>query len=128
MACGPPSAVMSSGIVMNGPAPIMFVMFSAVADNRPNRRSSGAAADGSPASPREMGGSCIGGEVRPGTPLPQAMRECGNAGMGEWGNGGMGDKARPGEAEASRGRHSRTQSHTHSRTHALTHHLDVFGP
>ena len=31
MACGPPSADMSSGIVMKGPMPIMFVMFSAVA-------------------------------------------------------------------------------------------------
>ena len=30
-ACGPPSAVISSGIVMNGPIPIMFDMFSAVA-------------------------------------------------------------------------------------------------
>ena len=30
-ACGPPSAVISSGIVMNGPMPIMFDMFRAVA-------------------------------------------------------------------------------------------------
>ena len=32
---------MSSGIVMNGPAPIMFVMFSAVAGSRPKRRGRG---------------------------------------------------------------------------------------
>src|SRR3989442_3712276 len=38
IACGPPSADMSSGIVMNGPMPIMFVMFSAVACSRPKRR------------------------------------------------------------------------------------------
>jgi hypothetical protein len=31
MACGPPSAVISSGIVMNGPMPIMLIMLSAVA-------------------------------------------------------------------------------------------------
>ena len=31
IAGGPPSADMSSGIVMNGPMPIMFVMLSAVA-------------------------------------------------------------------------------------------------
>jgi hypothetical protein len=31
---------MSSGIVMNGPTPIMFVMFSAVADRSPKRRES----------------------------------------------------------------------------------------
>ncbi len=37
-ACGPPSADMSSGIVMNGPTPIMFDMFSAVACKRPKRR------------------------------------------------------------------------------------------
>jgi len=29
---------MSSGIVMNGPIPIMFVMLSAVACNKPKRR------------------------------------------------------------------------------------------
>ena len=40
-ACGPPRADMSSGIVMNGPAPIMFVMLSAVAGRRPNRRGRG---------------------------------------------------------------------------------------
>ena len=40
IACGPPSAVMSSGIVMNGPTPIMFVMLRAVAWSRPNRRAS----------------------------------------------------------------------------------------
>src|SRR5689334_22731117 len=38
IACGPPSADMRSGIVMNGPAPIMFVMFSAVAESSPKRR------------------------------------------------------------------------------------------
>src|SRR5437899_2988573 len=38
IAWGPPSADMSSGIVMNGPMPIMFVMLSAVACNRPKRR------------------------------------------------------------------------------------------
>src|SRR6266513_1448414 len=41
IACGPPSADMSSGIVMNGPIPIMFVMFSAVACIKPKRRSIG---------------------------------------------------------------------------------------
>ena len=35
---GPPSADMSSGIVMNGPTPIMFVMLSAVAGRRLKRR------------------------------------------------------------------------------------------
>src|SRR5512138_3000079 len=45
IACGPPSAVMSSGIVMNGPAPIMFVMLSAVAGNRPKRRGRGGGDD-----------------------------------------------------------------------------------
>ena len=39
-ACGPPSAVINSGIVMNGPMPIMFDMFRAVACNMPKRRSS----------------------------------------------------------------------------------------
>ena len=43
MACGPPSAVISSGIVMNGPMPIMLIMFSAVACSSPKRRCSGAA-------------------------------------------------------------------------------------
>ena len=38
MACGPPSAVISSGIVMNGPMPIMLIMLSAVACSRPKRR------------------------------------------------------------------------------------------
>src|SRR5688572_21831244 len=38
IACGPPSAVMSSGIVMNGPTPSMLVMFSAVAGRRLKRR------------------------------------------------------------------------------------------
>ena len=34
---------MSSGIVMNGPTPIMLIMFSAVACSRPKRRCRGAA-------------------------------------------------------------------------------------
>src|SRR4051794_22565324 len=38
IACGPPNAVMRSGIVMNGPTPIMLVMLSAVACSRPKRR------------------------------------------------------------------------------------------
>src|SRR5262245_64709881 len=38
-ACGPPSADISSGIVMNGPTPIMLDMFSAVDCSRPKRRS-----------------------------------------------------------------------------------------
>jgi hypothetical protein len=37
--CGPPRADMSSGMVMNGPAPSMLAMFSAVAGNRESRRS-----------------------------------------------------------------------------------------
>src|SRR4051812_25437783 len=40
MACGLPSADMRSGIVMNGPTPIMLVMLSAVAPSRPKRRGS----------------------------------------------------------------------------------------
>ena len=39
IACGPFIADISAGMVMNGPTPIMFVMFSAVACNRPKRRS-----------------------------------------------------------------------------------------
>ena len=31
IACGPPSALMISGMVMNGPTPIMSIMFSVVA-------------------------------------------------------------------------------------------------
>src|ERR1044072_1609098 len=38
IACGPPSVDNNSGIVMNGPMPIMLVMFSAVASNNPKRR------------------------------------------------------------------------------------------
>src|SRR5207248_8275185 len=38
IACGQPMANIRSGIVMNGPIPIMFVMLSAVAWTRPNRR------------------------------------------------------------------------------------------
>src|ERR1043166_3657587 len=38
IACGPPSVDKSSGIVMKGPMPIMFVMLRAVASSRPNRR------------------------------------------------------------------------------------------
>jgi len=37
IACGPPSADMSSGIVMNGPIPTMLIMLSAVAWTRPKR-------------------------------------------------------------------------------------------
>src|SRR5439155_11574770 len=39
IACGPPNAVISNGIVMNGPMPIMFDMFRAVACSKPKRRS-----------------------------------------------------------------------------------------
>src|SRR6187455_1150022 len=39
-ACGPPRADISSGMVMNGPTPIMLDMFSAVDCSSPNRRSS----------------------------------------------------------------------------------------
>src|SRR5258707_15557777 len=42
MAWGPPSADIKSGIVMNGPTPIMFDMFRAVACTSPNRLSRGA--------------------------------------------------------------------------------------
>jgi len=45
MACGPPSADMSSGIVMNGPAPIMLVMLSAVAGSSPKWRTARGASD-----------------------------------------------------------------------------------
>src|SRR5712692_8569711 len=37
IACGPPSAVSNSGIVMNGPMPIMFDMLRAVACSKPKR-------------------------------------------------------------------------------------------
>jgi hypothetical protein len=37
MDCGPPSVAMSVGSVMKGPTPIMFDMFSAVADHGPSR-------------------------------------------------------------------------------------------
>src|SRR5580765_3447932 len=40
IACGPPSAVMSNGMVMNGPIPIMLIMLSAVAWSKPKRRGS----------------------------------------------------------------------------------------
>src|SRR5688572_1316451 len=40
IACGPPRAVISRGIVMNGPTPIMFVMLRAVACRSPNLRRS----------------------------------------------------------------------------------------
>jgi hypothetical protein len=42
MAWGPPRADIKSGIVMNGPTPIMFDMFRAVACTSPNRLSRGA--------------------------------------------------------------------------------------
>ena len=38
MDCGPPSADISTGMVMNGPMPIMFDMLSAVACSKPKRR------------------------------------------------------------------------------------------
>src|SRR5579862_4760749 len=38
MACGPPIAATTSGMVMNGPTPIMSIMFSAVALPRPMPR------------------------------------------------------------------------------------------
>src|SRR5664280_1577097 len=45
MACGPPAALTISGIVMNGPTPIMSIMFSVVAPASPTPRiSSGCAA------------------------------------------------------------------------------------
>ncbi|HTG43260.1 MAG TPA: hypothetical protein VK633_01890 [Verrucomicrobiae bacterium] len=44
--CGPFSADMSSGIVMNGPTPIMLLMFRAVACSKPKRRCSTGAASG----------------------------------------------------------------------------------
>ncbi len=34
MACGPPAALMMRGMVMNGPTPIMSIMFSVVAPAR----------------------------------------------------------------------------------------------
>src|SRR5947207_11593920 len=42
IAWGPPSADIKSGIVMNGPTPIMFDMFRAVACTNPKRLSRGA--------------------------------------------------------------------------------------
>ena len=53
-ACGPPIADMSRGIVMNGPAPSMLVMLSAVAGSRLKRRTSW---------------GCSGGVVPPGRVL-----------------------------------------------------------
>src|SRR6185369_7496321 len=38
MACGPPAALIISGIVMNGPTPIMSIMFRVVACHRPTPR------------------------------------------------------------------------------------------
>src|SRR5271167_1210983 len=38
MACGPPAALMIKGMVMNGPTPIMSIMFSAVAEPSPTPR------------------------------------------------------------------------------------------
>ncbi len=38
MACGPPMALTISGMVMNGPTPIMSIMFSAVALQTPMPR------------------------------------------------------------------------------------------
>src|SRR5579884_3223528 len=38
MACGPPAALMINGMVMNGPTPIMSIMFSVVACSRPTPR------------------------------------------------------------------------------------------
>ena len=38
MACGPAMALMISGMVMNGPTPIMSIMFKAVASRRPTPR------------------------------------------------------------------------------------------
>src|SRR5205085_12167678 len=38
IACGPAMALMISGIVMNGPTPIMSIMFSAVASRKPTSR------------------------------------------------------------------------------------------
>ena len=43
MACGPPAAAMTSGRVMNGPTPIMSIMFSVVASARPMPRTTGLA-------------------------------------------------------------------------------------
>ena len=37
IACGPFMADIRAGMVMNGPTPIMFVMFNAVACNKPKR-------------------------------------------------------------------------------------------
>jgi len=37
--CGPPIAAINAGMVMNGPTPIMLVMFNPVACSKPNRRS-----------------------------------------------------------------------------------------
>src|ERR1035441_1320508 len=42
MACGPPIAAISTGMVMKGPTPIIVDMFRAVAWSRPKRRGSAA--------------------------------------------------------------------------------------
>src|ERR1035441_10562495 len=44
MACGPPIAAISTGMVMKGPTPIIVDMFKAVAWRRPKRRGSAAGA------------------------------------------------------------------------------------
>src|SRR5450759_4383900 len=44
MACGPPIAAISTGMVMKGPTPIIVDMFRAVAWSRPKRRGSAAGA------------------------------------------------------------------------------------
>src|SRR3974390_2129797 len=47
MACGPPAALTMSGMVMNGPTPIMSIMFSVVAPARPTPRISSGGCDAS---------------------------------------------------------------------------------
>src|SRR2546430_14563312 len=50
IACGPPITVTMSGIVINGPTPIMSIMFSAVAEPSPMPRMSCGLVSGSPSS------------------------------------------------------------------------------
>src|SRR5271167_359885 len=48
MACGPPAALTISGMVMNGPTPIMSIMLSVVAPVRPTPRISSGCSAGLP--------------------------------------------------------------------------------
>src|SRR5258705_94883 len=108
---------MSSGIVMNGPIPIMFVMFSAVACSRPKRRgvTRGEAAEavgvsqrGGGGPPRRVGADRGGGGAPPpgggkkrGGVWPQEKRKKRNGMKGAGHNGEQTPPADTGRAHLS---------------------------